>query len=298
MNTLTGNAHYSAIRRAFDTPWPGPCANGVLLQNDSLRVVIHPEDGCRITSLTAFGQELLRQWHPERRAFQYGSFPMIPWVGRMAGAAFTFNDRRYAMPANKPPFALHGMTCFAPWRSGERSLTDAEFIFSLDELWPWRGRVIQRFSLEPDALVLSLTVETEQEEFPAAVGWHPWFKKWCGPAGFGAPEDSLQLAFAADWQEKTGADELPDGKRISPQPGPWDDTFGFRDSLAVTMTWPGKVQLTMSSSGNTLVVFDKQPDATCVEPLSGPPNGINTAPSLVSKDRPLTLTTRWQIAKL
>jgi aldose 1-epimerase len=298
MNTRIKNAHYSAIRQAFDTSWPGPVADGILLQNASLQVVIHPEDGCRITSLTAFGQELLRQWHPERRAFQYGSFPMMPWVGRMEGAAFTFNHQRHELPANKPPFALHGMSCFAPWHMGEYSLTHAAFSFPLDNLWPWRGRVTQRFSLEPDALVLSLTVATEHDEFPAAAGWHPWFKKWCGQADEGAPENSLRLAFTADWQETTGADELPDGKRIPPQPGPWDDTFGFRDNLAVTLTWPGKVQLTMTSDSNTLVVFDKQPDATCVEPLSGPPNGINTAPFLVSKDKPLTITTRWQVMKL
>ncbi|MBV4412829.1 aldose 1-epimerase [Enterobacteriaceae bacterium YMB-R22] len=298
MDTHICNDRYNAIRQAFDTPWPGPLASGVVLENACLKVVIHPEDGCRITSLTAFGQELLRQWHPARRAFQYGSFPMIPWVGRMAGATLMFNDKRYAMPANKPPFAMHGMACFAPWRLSERSQTHAQFDFQLDTPWPWRGRVSQRFSLEADALALSLTVETDEKAFPAAAGWHPWFKKWCGPLDKGKPEESLQLSFSADWQERTGADELPDGKRIPPQPGPWDDTFGFRDSLAVTLTWPGKIQLTMTSSGNTLVLFDKQPDAACVEPLSGPPNGINTAPTLVSKGTPLTLTTRWQVEKL
>lgn len=298
MNQLTKDTHFMAIRQAFDTHWPGPNADGVLLQNENIKVVIHPEDGCRLTSFTAFNQELLRQWHPERRAFQYGSFPMIPWVGRMSGAQFNFNSRSYSMPANKPPFAMHGMACFAPWKIREHSSDYAEFEFTLEEPWPWRGRVIQQVSLESDALVLSLTIETEEEAFPAAAGWHPWFKKWCGNASEGAPEESLQLAFNADWQEKTGADELPDGKRIAPQPAPWDDTFGFSDNLSVTMTWPGKIQLIMTSDSKTLVVFDKQPDATCVEPLSGPPNGINTSPSLVSKGNPLTIVTRWQVAKL
>ncbi|MCI1663278.1 MAG: hypothetical protein LKI27_10370 [Actinomyces sp.] len=42
-------------------------------------------------------------------------------------------------------------------------------------------------------------------------------------------------------------------------------------------------------------LFTVPEDAVCVEPLSGPPNGINTMPEAVAPDRPLTITTTWHL---
>lgn len=102
------------------------------------------------------------------------------------------------------------------------------------------------------------------------------------------------MLFDADWQEEAGSDELPTGNRISPQAGPWDDCFGFYDGVKVKLLWPGKLAMTMISSANSLVVFDKQPDATCINPLTQASNAINLTPELVTPDRPLVIETRWQ----
>lgn len=50
-----------------------------------------------------------------------------------------------------------------------------------------------------------------------------------------------------------------------------------------------KLAMTMISSANSLVVFDKQPDATCINPLTQAPNAINLTPELVTPDRPLVI---------
>ena len=104
----------------------------------------------------------------------------------------------------------------------------------------------------------------------------------------------MQVLFDADWQEEAGSDELPTGNRISPQVGPWDDCFGFYDGVKVKLLWPGKLAMTMTSSANSLVVFDKQPDATCINPLTQAPNAINLTPEFVTPDKPLVIETRWQ----
>ncbi len=52
--------------------------------------------------------------------------------------------------------------------------------------------------------------------------------------------------------------------------------------------------MTMTSSANSLVVFDKQPDATCINPLTQAPNAINLTPEFVTPDKPLVIETRWQ----
>ncbi|MFV0548408.1 MAG: aldose 1-epimerase [Limnobaculum xujianqingii] len=302
MTMVLDNNPYMAVRQAFDAPWAGPRGPKVVLSKGAIKAVIYPEDGCRLTSLNAFGYELLRQWNPQRRAFQYGCFPMIPWVGRMGNAQLEFEGQRYSLPMNKTPHALHGMACFAPWKIIETSADSATFSFKLEHPWPWRGEVIQHFELQEDALLVSLIVKTENESFPAAAGWHPWFAKWTGDTEYvkqaqpGHEDDELQVSFNADWQEEPGDNELPTGKRIEPQPGPWDDCFGFNNGMSATLLWPGKLQLNMSSAAPSMVVFNKQPDAACVEPLSGPPNSVNTAPTIVTMDKPLVIETRWDMS--
>ena len=292
---------YFAVRQAFDAPWPGPRGPRIDLRSGELAATIYPEDGCRMTSLRVRGFELLRQWNPNRRAFQYGCFPMVPWVGRMRNGVLLVAGKEYSLPVNKPPHALHGMACFGAWQTLVADEATAEFEFSLGQPWPWAGRVRQRIALSEDALKTTLSISTDDEAFPAAAGWHPWFAKWIGDAAdvattpIGAAEDQLQVAFAADWQEEPGSDELPTGRRIAVRKGPWDDCFGFNDGVRASLRWPGKVGLDVTSPASRLVVFDKQADATCVNPMSGPPDGVNTCPRQVTRNDPLVLSAVWRI---
>jgi aldose 1-epimerase len=295
---------YLAVRHASAAPWPRPRGPRIDLAAGDLTASIHPLDACRLTSLTAYGNELMRQWTPQRRAFQYGSFPMVPWVGRMGNGLLHFDGGEYHLPVNKPPHALHGMACYGPWDILAVTDTTAEFGFRLAEPWPWPGVAKQQFELTPEALVTTLTVETDDAPFPAAAGWHPWFTKWTGTpedvahAPIGAPSDELRIHFAADWQEEQGDDELPTGRRIAPCPGPWDDAFGFDTTMNATLTWPGRARLVLTSPATSMVAFTTQPDAACVEPLSGPPNGINTDQRIVTASQPLVISARWALDAL
>lgn len=69
MKTERKNEHYLALQQAFDAPWPGPVGELVMLEKGNIHLQIYPHDGARITSLKAFGSEVLRQWQPQRRAF-------------------------------------------------------------------------------------------------------------------------------------------------------------------------------------------------------------------------------------
>jgi galactose mutarotase-like enzyme len=193
------------------------------------------------------------------------------------------------------------MACFGPWRTLVADESAAEFEFALGQPWPWGGRVTQRIELADDALKTTLSISTDGEVFPAAAGWHPWFAKWIGDAAYvakapvGEADDQLQIAFAADWQEEPGADELPTGRRIALRDGPWDDCFGFDDGVRAALRWPGKIELEVTSPASRLVVFDKPADAACVNPMSGPPDGVNTCPRLVTGSDPLILSAVWRI---
>ena len=290
---------YRAVRQSSAAPWPGPRGSRIDLRAGDLAASVYPLDGCRLTSLTVRDAELMRQWKPDRGAFEYGSFPMVPWAGRVRDGILLVDGHEHHLPVNHPPFALHGMTFFAPWTTLDVTDTTAEFAFRLTDPWPWPGRAKQRFELTTQALEMTLTVETDGTPFPAAAGWHPWFAKWTGTheelaqAPVGDPDDELSIHFSADWQEEPGDDGLPTGRRIAPRPWPWDDAFGFDTSLSATLTWPRRVKLLMTSPATSMVVYTPEPDAACVEPQSGPPNGVNTHQQVITPAEPLVIRTRW-----
>ena len=70
--------HYIRLQKDFSTEWPGPNGDEIRLSNKHLSLIVYPNDGCRIKSLKAFGMEVLREWDDQKKAFQYGCFPMVP----------------------------------------------------------------------------------------------------------------------------------------------------------------------------------------------------------------------------
>ncbi|WP_266996073.1 aldose epimerase family protein [Streptomyces sp. NBC_00354] len=250
-------------------------------------VTVDQENGCRISSLRIDGTELLRQ------GSHYGCFPMVPWCGRTANGRFQDGAVVHQLPINQPPHAIHGFGRDAPWRPARVTAAEAAFTYDLAEPWPYPGRVTQIVELGPDSLTLTLGVETYGDSFPAQAGWHPWFRRNLGAGG-----EDVRLDFAPAWQEERGADHLPTGKRIDPLPGPRDDCFGMPEGVEATLTWPGALELKISSRAEWVVVYDEQPEAVCVEPQSGPPNGLNTLPRLVSPVDPLEISTTWTWRRL
>ncbi|MDB1086036.1 aldose 1-epimerase [Streptomyces sp. ACA25] len=247
-------------------------------------VTVRPDQGGRLSSLLVGGTELLRQGE------RFGSFVMVPWCGRMDRGQFRNGDAVHRMPLNAGPHAMHGTVRTQSWRTTRTSARSAVFLTELTPPWPWPGTVTQVVELAEDggSLTLTLGVETAGESFPAQAGWHPWFLRRLSPGG-----SEAELDFTAAWQEERGEDHLPTGRRIDPLPGPWDDCFGMPDGVAATVTWPGELELTVTSRAEWAVIYDEQPEALCVEPQSGPPNGLNTHPRLVTPIDPLEVATTW-----
>ncbi|WP_411103490.1 aldose 1-epimerase [Streptomyces sp. cmx-4-9] len=250
-------------------------------------VTVDQDNGCRISSLRIDGTELLRQGP------KYGAFPMVPWCGRTAEGRFHDGATVHQMPLNHPPHALHGFGREAAWTPARTTATEAVFTYDLVAPWPYPGRVTQIFELGANALTLTMGIETYEDSFPAQAGWHPWFRRSLEPGG-----EDVKLAFDAAWQEERGADHIPTGRRIEPLPGPWDDCFGMPDGVDVTLTWPGSLELRVTSRTEWVVVYDEEPEAVCVEPQSGPPNGLNSLPRLVTPVDPLEVSSTWTWRRL
>ncbi|ADO47513.1 aldose epimerase [[Enterobacter] lignolyticus] len=287
MSDKGNDKHQRALMQAFDTPWPGPTGIPVMLENEQIKLCVVPQDGARITSLQAFGAEVLRQWHSERRAFQYGCFPMVPWVGRLGYSTLRVGDETYILPANKPPHALHGMACYSSWDIVSQTSETLILRCHPGAPWPWKCEILQTIALAENTVALRLEIHAIGDSFPASAGWHPWFNKKLGQG------NELRVSFSPDWQEEAGNDELPSGNRVSPQPGPWDDCFGFEQGIHATLSWPGRLRMEMTSGSQSLVIFDKQPDATCVNPMTQAPNAINKTPQFVHPEKPLVIESFW-----
>jgi aldose 1-epimerase len=195
-----------------------------------------------------------------RQGQKFGCFPMVPWCGRIRDGRFLDGTTVRQMPLNAPPHAIHGTARDGAWRTARTS--ESEAVITYDLVDPW-----------------------------AQVGWHPWFNRNLG-------QEDVRVDFTPAWQEERGEDHLPTGRRIEPKPSPWDDCFGMPGGVDVTLTWPGQLELKVASREEWVVVYDEQEAAVCVEPQTGPPNGLNTHPRLVTPIEPLEATMTWSWRRL
>ncbi|MFF7385518.1 aldose 1-epimerase [Streptomyces griseoluteus] len=261
-------------------------SNGeITLAAGDAEVRVQPGNGGRLGGLLVGGTQLLRQGE------RFGCFPMVPWCGRIRDGQFLDGGVVRQMPLNSPPHAIHGTARDGAWRAVRESAGEAVLTYELTGPWPHPGRVTQIVSLGEDSLTLRMSVETYGDSFPAQIGWHPWFNRNIGG-------EDVTIDFHPAWQEERGEDHLPTGNRVEPKPGPWDDCFGMPDGVDVRLTWPGQLELKVASREQWAVVYDEQEAAVCVEPQTGPPDGLNSAPRLVTPLEPLEASTTWTWRRL
>ena len=257
----------------------------ITLTAGDAEVDVLPANGGRVGGLRVAGTELLRQGE------RFGCFPMVPWCGRIRDGRFLDGAVVRQMPLNAPPHAIHGTVRDGAWKVARVVGDEAVITYDLVEPWPHPGRVTQVVALTGDTLTLTMSVETYDSSFPAQIGWHPWFHRNLGGK-------DVTLDFSPAWQEERGEDQLPTGNRLDPKPGPWDDCFGMPGGVDVTLTWPERLELKVASREEWVVVYDEQEAAVCVEPQTGPPNGLNTLPRLVTPLEPLEASTTWSWRRL
>jgi len=255
-------------------------AEPLVLRAGAATATVLPAAGGRLASLVVDGLELLVTANDD--PIQWGSFPMAPWAGRTRNGMFSFAGLEHHLPLSMPPHAIHGVVHDRPWEVTR----DGELAIDLDERWPFRGRVTQRFRLEEGALEVTMALEA-REPMPAVIGWHPWFRRRLADG-----DDEVDLRFEAAEMLVRGPDGIPNGERRRPTPGPWDDAFTGVASEP-QLHWPGRLRLTIASSCPWWVVYTAPSHAICVEPQSGPPDALNDGAEVVLPGAPLVERMRW-----
>ncbi len=259
----------------------------VVLGAGDARVVVMPSRGGRVGSVRLGGLELLVNSSPEGLLY-WGAYPMAPWAGRIRHGRFTFGGRAYELPLAMPPHAIHGVVWDRPWTVTGMAAATASLEIELDDRWPFRGRVEQRFELAERGLTVTMTLRAV-DTMPATIGWHPWFRRVIGPSG------STPVRLGLDPGEMLVRDDegIPTGLLAAPTPGPWDDAFtGLRSNPV--LEWPGRIRLELSSTCDWWVVYTLPEQGVCVEPQSGPPDAVNLTPIVVEAGDTLERTMRWR----
>jgi aldose 1-epimerase len=272
MNTATS----SRFTRMAHDPHPpsdaalNPLAPGPLLRiaHGDLAVDIAPAAGGRIAQIT-FEQHQWLVGHDKHNqaAIAWGSYPMLPWAGRIRHGHFAFEGKHYELPLNLGEHAIHGVGFTMPWHLDEHSPTHAVLSLQLpeDERWPFGGTAHQRIEVSDRQLRLTLTLTAGARAMPATMGWHPWFRK----------PDELDFHPSHYYpRDHQGIAHLP---LAEPPPHPWDDCFINDQSV---LLYRHGQRLRLSSDCDHWVVYDETRHATCVEPQTGPPDAFNLAPSL------------------
>jgi galactose mutarotase-like enzyme len=230
--------------------------------------------------------------------FEHGMYPMGPWAGRLRDNAVVFRGVRHDLPVNYGDWAMHGTLALEPAAvlDHEEGRDVARLVARIDEHpgWPWPMAVDIEWELRERCLTTTITVTAHEDEMPVVLGWHPWFRRRLDVGG------PLEWTLAATTRAERGEDYLPTGRLLpfDPAEGPFDDAFEVPSGCA-TVRWPGALAVEISSSAGWFVVFDQLPSSACIEPQSGPPNGVNdglgSPVQLAVPGRPLRLVTTWTI---
>jgi aldose 1-epimerase len=204
---------------------------------------------------------------------------MVPYVGRVRSGKFSHEGNVYQLPLNFGEHAIHGTMFDVCWSTIEQSPTHAVCVASLGSRWPFVGSVMHEVRIDQSerSVTCTLTVSTDSPSMPAQVGWHPWFVR---PA-------TLRVDFAEMYVRDSSY--IPDGRRVAPPVGPWDDCFiGARQTPMVQ--FDDEMCLFIESDCDHWVIYDMPTHALCVEPQSGPPDGFSLAPHVITRESPLQRT--------
>ena len=255
------------------------------LRSGDATVIVYPDAGARIGQIDIAGQPLLVDVPaPERRhPMMWGSYPMVPWAGRIRGGRFVFDGVERRLPINHRDgpgpgrdHAIHGLAFDRPWTVDDVSATSCRCTIELP--WEFGGTASHTVVLVDDRVVMTLMVESTGDPFPAEVGWHPWFRK----------PDRLEVGPTSMYERDEFG--IPTGRLIDPTPGPWDDCFVNTQPISLHYDRQLAPTVTVSSGCDHVVVYDEPADATCVEPQSGPPDAFNLEPHVVAVGADLART--------
>ena len=164
--------------------------------------------------------------------------------------------------------AFHGVVSDVAWRVTSIGRTTVELQCSFGPSHPggWMipGHAVQTYSLDDRALSMTLTVSPTSQAMPASIGYHPWFVSVLDG------RDAV-VEFSPRQRLKPDGDAFVASADMGERP--WDDLFTDLEAPP-TIWWPGGPHLTLESSADIWVFYERMQGAFCIEPWTSPSGGF------------------------
>jgi len=267
----------------------------ITLEDGPLRVAIEPQHGAALSALDLAVSDgrsapLLRPATAETPWWAGSAMYLLaPWSNRIAGAAFEFEGRRYAL---HPDFfdgtAIHGIVKDHPFEILDRTPISARLGFDSRRVknpnFPFAFQAVARYELDGPRLECELSVHNAgHTPMPAGCGFHPFFMRTLFD-----PDESVTL------QAPVSGRYPADGCVPTAPPADGPVCAQLRDTVAVselalddcfagfagraTITWPGsavRAQLRCSPTLTHAVVYTPDEPFFCFEPVTHANDGFN-----------------------
>jgi aldose 1-epimerase len=208
------------------------------------------DNGGRIASLYASTTPLLVT-HGES-LLHWGLYPMVPYAGRVRNAQLSFDSQMFSLRTNAAPHSIHGTVFDCSWNVDAHDATSILMSTDTGPHWPFAATVTHHIAVTDTFVRCELNI-TAHQTMPAQLGWHPWFVQ---------PRQVVTSFHSMLRRDDEGITTLD---RLDPLTPPVDDC----------PYW---------------VRYDAPGGDVCIEPQSGPPNGINSKPLILEQGQQFS---RW-----
>lgn len=296
-------------------------------------MTIHSGD-CRATiatrgagpsSLTLDGADLLEGYEVTGESAEapfFANLVLAPWPNRTDGASFEYAGEHHQLELTEPGknTALHGLVADRVWpvTSTTSDSVTLELSVSDEPGWPWPFRLSVTYQVTDSGLQASFAMRNDAEEpMPAACGFHLY------PSALGAPTDDCTLTVpdhtvlpldvrglpAGPEQDDTVALPARDNRLagalldhcLHPTPGDTPPQFVLRrpDGAGVALTTSPELSWfqVFTPDAAAGMPYPGRPDgrAVAVEPMTAPPDALNSGVDLVVLEPGESLRCSWRV---
>lgn len=259
----------------------------IILQTNEIRAVFTPRAGAALRSLCAIrnGTEIEfivggeGPHDPENVPHGTGCFIMVPWPNRIRDGRLIVGGRKYMLPLNSGPHAMHGIMREKEFAADitatdcSSNPTACRMSAELGPPWPFKGTVYMDASVEGRSLIQTLTVEAAPGEnpFPIGFGWHPWFNR-----NLGGGDPGIKANVTGEWittEDMTATGEMVKPARenelrsgLVPEVDSLDGCFSIEQESPVVISWPeAALKIESSPTVSHLMIYTPE-HAICAEP--------------------------------
>lgn len=271
--------------------------------------------------LTWRGQELLEGYAgPDKQvtAPLSANVVLAPWPNRTRDGAFDFDGQRHRLGITEPgrATALHGFVSDREWTVVEHRADAVCLVVEPGPQpgWPWPIHLSVAYRITGRGLRANLTLRNDgTADMPAACGFHLY------PSALGAPTDTCSLAVPDHLHLPLDERGLPCGEQqedvdilphlVNPLAGRVLDHCLWTDDPQFTLSRPDGAGVVLSTSPElrwfqiftpdvrTGMPYPGRPGgrAVAVEPMTAPPDALNSGAGLARLPPGECLTCSWHL---